>query len=998
MPEASQASKQTPDANPKPLKATLNLPQTAFPMKANLPQNEPARLAQWQQSDLYGQIRARAAHENRPKYILHDGPPYANGAIHLGHALNKCIKDFIVKTKTMAGFDAPFVPGWDCHGLPIEIKVDEKLGRKKLEMPPLAVRRACREYAQKYVDLQRSQFERIGVFGRWNDPYLTMSNGYEASIAETFFDFLQGGFVYKGLKPVYWCIHDRTALAEAEVEYEMHTSPSIYVRYKLTSDPAAIDPGLKGHQGVYTIIWTTTPWTLPASLAVAFNPELDYVALRNIDGNIYIVAEALAQHTRQACSLPEAVEIARFKGSQLDRATFQHPFLDRLILGVNADYVTTEQGTGAVHTAPSHGADDFATGSRYGLSQLCDVDASGRLRNGLPEYDGLTITEANAPIIDLVRSRGALLGRQDLHHSYPHCWRCHNPVIFRATEQWFIRMDTPMPVGVAELENDHAPVTTFRQRTLDEIKNVLWDPAWGEDRISNMIATRPDWCISRQRIWGVPIAVFLCEKCHTPLNNRAVNKAIVDLFRKEGADAWYTHTPADLLPPGTTCASCGHKDEFRKEMDILDVWFESGSSWHAVLDADPELHRPEDQIPADLYTEGGDQHRGWFHSSLLTSVAVRGHAPYKMVATSGWTLDEQGRAFSKSLGNGVDPVDVANRLGAEVIRLWVASVDFREDVAASESLMQRVSENYRKLRNTLRFLLGNLHDFTPSTDAIGGTGPLSSESFAKLEPLDQYILARTADLVSKVRKAYDTFEFHRAYHALNEFVNTDLSALYLDVIKDRLYTFAPDAPARRSAQTALWRIAEALTRLIAPILSFTADEVWSYLPKVEGREPSVHLALFPDMLEIIPGSVRELEEDWDQLLLIREQVMQGLEEQRALKSIGKSLDAIVMIAVGGPTAARNLALLKKYAAVLPELFNVSIVEISPYTDKSSEWWISNTVKAAPGTKCERCWRYVPDVGDSPDYPTVCLRCADALAAIQYPPYTAPPASGREDAA
>jgi len=433
-------------------------------------------------------------------------------------------------------------------------------------------------------------------------------------------------------------------------------------------------------------------------------------------------------------------------------------------------------------------------------------------------------------------------------------------------------------------------------------------------------------------------------------------------------------------------------------MDILDVWFESGSSWHAVLDADPELHRPEDQIPADLYTEGGDQHRGWFHSSLLTSVAVRGHAPYKMVATSGWTLDEQGRAFSKSLGNGVDPVDVANRLGAEVIRLWVASVDFREDVAASESLMQRVSENYRKLRNTLRFLLGNLHDFTPSTDAIGGTGPLSSESFAKLEPLDQYILARTADLVSKVRKAYDTFEFHRAYHALNEFVNTDLSALYLDVIKDRLYTFAPDAPARRSAQTALWRIAETLTRLIAPILSFTADEVWSYLPKVEGREPSVHLALFPDMLEIIPGSVRELEEDWDQLLLIREQVMQGLEEQRTLKSIGKSLDAIVKIAVGGPTAARNLALLKKYAAVLPELFNVSIVEIFPYTDKSSEWWISNTVKAAPGTKCERCWRYVPDVGDSPDYPTVCLRCAEALAAIHYPPYTAPPATGTEDAA
>ena len=1013
MPEASQASNQTPDANPKPLKATLNLPQTAFPMKANLPQNEPARLAQWQQSDLYGQIRARAAHENRPKYILHDGPPYANGAIHLGHALNKCIKDFIVKTKTMAGFDAPFVPGWDCHGLPIEIKVDEKLGRKKLEMPPLAVRRACREYAQKYVDLQRSQFERIGVFGRWNDPYLTMSNGYEASIAETFFDFFENDFVYKGLKPVYWCIHDKTALAEAEVEYEMHTSPSIYVRYKLTSDPAAIDPALgapssrptlgakvgeapqpssETKQDVYTITWTTTPWTLPASLAVAFNPELDYVALRNIDGNNYIVAEALAQHTRQACSLPEAVDIARFKGSQLDRATFQHPFLDRLILGVNADYVTTEQGTGAVHTAPSHGVDDFATGSRYGLSQLCDVDASGRLRNGLPEYEGLTIVEANAPIIDLVQARGALLGRQDLHHSYPHCWRCHNPVIFRATEQWFIRMDTPMPVGVAELESDDAPVTTFRQRTLDEIKNVIWDPAWGQERISNMIATRPDWCISRQRIWGVPIAVFLCEKCHTPLNNRAVNKGIVDLFRKQGADAWYTHTPADLLPPGTACASCGHKDEFRKEMDILDVWFESGSSWHAVLDADPELHRPEAEIPADLYTEGGDQHRGWFHSSLLTSVAVRGHAPYKMVATSGWTLDEQGRAFSKSLGNGVDPVDVANRLGAEVIRLWVASVDFREDVAASESLMQRVSENYRKLRNTLRFLLGNLHDFDPASNAIGGTGPLSSESFAKLEPLDQYILARTAELDAKIRRAYDTFEFHRAYHALNEFVNTDLSALYLDVIKDRLYTFAPNAPARRSAQTALWRIAEALTRLIAPILSFTADEVWQLLPQVEGREPSVHLALFPNMQDIIPGTVRQLEADWKLLLDWRQRIFSRMEELRERKEIGKGLDAEVHVSVIGEPDSEMLPVLRRLGpAALEEFLGVSHVQFHEMTVVTGLDNIRDTVQESvqrsTARKCERCWRYVTDVGDSPNYPTVCLRCADALAVIHYPPYT-----------
>ncbi|HEU5342264.1 isoleucine--tRNA ligase, partial [Edaphobacter sp.] len=785
---------ETPDQKPAPeparaLKSTLNLPKTDFAMKANLPVNEPIRLESWQKQDLYAQIRRASA--GRPKYILHDGPPYANGAIHLGHALNKCIKDFVVKTKTMAGFDAPYVPGWDCHGLPIEIKVDEQLGRKKLEMAPIAVRRACREYAQKYVDLQRSQFERIGVFGRWRDPYLTMSLKYEAAIVETFYDFFEKGFVYKGLKPVYWCIHDRTALAEAEVEYEQHTSPSVYVRYKLTSDPAAISPELGG-QNVYTIIWTTTPWTLPASLAVAFNPEMDYVALKNSDGATYIVLADLAKQTAEACKL-DATEIARFKGSALEHTTFQHPFLDRQVLGVVAPYVTAEQGTGAVHTAPAHGVEDFYTGKRYNLPEVQYVDNAGRHRHTAQHgghtaqpYEDQTVFKSNPTIIEVLRDKGALLSATEFQHSYPHCWRCHNPVIVRATEQWFIGMETPMP---AESENSCHPERsgeaaeskdlrsdlsgtnpeTFRQRALDEIEKVKWDPAWGEERISNMIATRPDWCISRQRIWGVPIAVFLCEKCGTPLNDKAINKSIVELFHKEGADAWYTHEAPELLPKGTACA-CGH-EEFRKEMDILDVWFESGASWHAVLEQEPD----ELRYPADLYTEGGDQHRGWFHSSLLCSVGMRGIAPYKMVATSGWTLDEQGRAFSKSLGNGVDPVDIAKRLGGEIVRLWVASVDFREDVAASENLMQRVSDNYRKLRNTLRFLLGNLHDFDPATNAV--------QDFAKLEPLDQYILARLAQVTEKILKAYDEFEFHRAYHALNEFTNTDLSALYLDVLK-----------------------------------------------------------------------------------------------------------------------------------------------------------------------------------------------------------------------
>ncbi|RZU43546.1 isoleucine--tRNA ligase [Edaphobacter modestus] len=993
MPEVTATKSETTQTEPqaKPLKSTLNLPQTAFAMKANLPVNEPIRLAAWQQQDIYAQIRSARA--GAPKYILHDGPPYANGAIHLGHALNKCIKDFVVKTKTMAGFDAPYVPGWDCHGLPIEIKVDEQLGRKKLEMDPLAVRKACREYAQKYVDLQRSQFERIGVFGRWSNPYLTMSLPYEASIVETFYNFFEKGFVYKGLKPVYWCIHDRTALAEAEIEYEMHTSPSIYVRYALTSEAAAIDPAL-ANLPVYTIIWTTTPWTLPASLAVAFNPELDYVALKNTDGNIYIVAEALAAQTRDACNLPDAKEIARFKGTQLDRVTFQHPFLQengkaREILGVNADYVTTDQGTGAVHTAPSHGADDFATGTRYGLSQLCDVDAAGRLRNGLPEYDGLQIFKANPAIIELVRARGALMGLSEIHHSYPHCWRCHNPVIFRATEQWFISMETPMPAQTSNAvtlsgaknpgsspEVPQPPATTtetFRQRTLDEIANVIWDPSWGQERISNMIATRPDWTISRQRIWGVPIAVFMCEKCHTPLNDPTINKSIVDLFHREGADAWYAHDVAALLPAGTACASCAGT-AFRKEMDILDVWFESGASWHAVLDVEPEL-----EWPADLYTEGGDQHRGWFHSSILTSVAVRGKAPYRMVATSGWTLDEQGRAFSKSLGNGVDPVDIAKRLGGEIVRLWVASVDFREDVAASENLMQRVSDNYRKLRNTFRFLLGNLHDFNPATDAV--------HNFAKLEPLDQYIFARLAELDKKIRRAYDDFEFHRAYHALNEFINTDLSALYLDVLKDRLYTFAPNAPARRSAQTALWRIAETLTRLVAPILSFTAEEVWHSLPKIENREASVHLALFPSLSEVIPVDTKNLLEDWQKLLDVRSEALVSIEAERKAGRVGKGLDASVDLLISDAALSQLLA---RYSTALPELFNVSHVTLKGAVASSNPQSVPVAAITVPasGTKCERCWRYTTDVGDEAKYPTVCLRCADALDAIGYPPYAA----------
>jgi isoleucyl-tRNA synthetase len=954
----------TPEGTPAPtqeLKATLTLPETKFPMKANLPQNEPLRLKQWKDSGLYDQIRE--ARKGSEKYILHYGPPYANGPIHLGHALQKCIKDFILKSKTMSGFDAPLIPGWDCHGLPIEIKVDEKLGRKKLEMPVLSVLRACREYAQKFIDLQRSQLVRLGVFARWDDPYLTMSKQYEARTLDAFYSFFEKGYVYKGLKPVYWCMHDRTALAEAEVEYEMHTSPSVYVRYPLTSDAGAIDPALAGKK-VYTIIWTTTPWTLPASLAVAFHPEFDYVALENTDGNIYIVAEALAAAVREACKLEGASEIAKFKGSRLDRVTFQHPFLDRSILGVNADYVTADTGTGAVHTAPSHGVDDFNTGSRYGLDQTCNVDNEGRLRNGLPEYDGLAVFEANPEIIKLLEARGALMGRNDIYHSYPHCWRCHNPVIFRATEQWFIGLETP-------LKNADGTETTYRQRALDAIKRVTWDPTWGEDRISNMIATRPDWCISRQRIWGVPIAVFLCNECHAPLNNPAINRRVVKLFEEDGAEAWHKHTVEELLPAGTTCASCGAMQKesgkenvlptFRKEMDILDVWFDSGTSWHAVLETEPSQ-----SFPADLYIEGADQHRGWFHSSLLCAVAIRETAPYKKVATSGWTLDEQGRAFSKSLGNGVDPVDIAERLGAEIVRLWAASVDFREDVSASENLMQRAADNYRKLRNTFKFLLGNLNGFDPARDAV---------SDAELLPLDRYMLARTRELTGKVLAWYEQFEFHRVYQAINEFTIVDLSSLYLDVLKDRMYTFAPSSVERRSAQTVMWRITETLVRLVAPMLSFTADEVWSYLPQVEGREASVHLALFPKNDAATIADDEALLAEWRELLSIREEAMKSLEEARKDKRIGKALEAKVRVAAGGKT----LALLQRYSGALKELFNVSAVEVASAEGDA----ITATTLPADGTKCERCWNYYAD--DGPDHvrqfgpwANVCGRCANAL--------------------
>jgi isoleucyl-tRNA synthetase len=978
------------------LKATLTLPQTAFPMKANLPHNEPLRLARWKSLGLYEELRK--ARLGRPAYLLHDGPPYANGPIHLGHALNKGLKDFVVKSKSMAGYDAPYVPGFDCHGLPIEIKVDEKLGRKKLEMPAAAVLDACRAYAQKYVDLQTEQFERIGCLGRWDRPYLTMARGYESRTLEAFFGFLEKGFIYRGLKPVYWCIHDRTTLAEAEVEYENHTSPTVYVRYAMLDDGSVHDETLKSllaTGNVSTVIWTTTPWTLPASLAVAFHPDFEYVALKvnpvvapslsqpsagsaqtsvgdHEPSDIYIVAASLAESVKSACKLlKDAVEVARFKGSVLENVHFQHPFLNRTVLGVLATYVTADTGTGAVHTAPAHGADDFYTGIKYGLDPTCRVDAGGHIHVDPeawpmaqpPAYDGLIVWKANPVIVAMLEERGALMGGGPLEHSYPHCWRCHHPVIFRATEQWFISLETPM-------ERADGTETTFRKLAIEEIDKVVWDPAWGKERITNMIATRPDWCISRQKLWDVPIAVFLCAQCNQPIISAELNRSVVALIERAGIEAWRTEAPDELLaaqwPEGASCCHCGSRD-FRKETDILDVWVDSGVSWMAVCEADPDLSPAyksfqERKGTECLYLEGGDQHRGWFHSSLLTSVALRGRAPYSHVATAGWTLDEQGAAMSKSRGNGVDPVDIANRMGGEIVRLWVASVDFREDMAASENLMARCAELYKKLRNTFRFLLGNLAGFEPARDQVAE---------AELLPLDRYMLAKTRDLAEKILGWYEAFEFHRVYQALNEFAIVDLSSFYLDVLKDRMYTFAPSSHARRSAQTVLWKVTEALVRLVAPIVSFTADEVWEYLPKVEGREASVHLALFPKLEEIYSEDPAKLLEEWKQMFVVRDAAFVILENERQAGLIGnKSIEAQLKITASG----KLFDFLKRHYAGLGEILNVSKVTLfegaNPYPQM--------VPFRASGTKCARCWRYTDDTSDYGVWHDVCGRCQSAL--------------------
>ena len=935
-------------------KDTLNLPKTGFPMKANLQATEPQMLAHWDAIDLYSKLRDRR--RGAPVFILHDGPPYANGNVHLGTALNKVLKDVVVRSRSMMGFDAPYVPGWDCHGLPIELKLLKELGPKKKDMSVADLRRACRAYAARFVDVQREQFKRLGVLGDWSDPYLTMDYRYQAAILRALGRFVEQGMVYKGKKPVHWCIHCRTALAEAEVEYEQHTSPSIYVEFPL-SDASAADlasrvPALEG-RAVSALIWTTTPWTIPSNLALAFHPDAVYGAYL-VDGRAVIVAESLADQLSKELGRPFESPVATAKGSAFEHLRFRHPLYGRDSVGVLADYVTLDTGTGVVHTAPGHGADDYRTGIRYGLEIYAPVAGDGRFADGVERFAGLTVFEANPKVEDALAEAGRLWKREQFEHSYPHCWRCHNPVIFLATSQWFIGMDD----------------TGLRAKAMAEAAKVEWVPAWGGDRMRGMFETRPDWCISRQRSWGVPIPAVACTSCGTAVLTTALVERAASIFAEAGAETWYERPIEDFLPAGFACPSCGGA-AFEREKDILDVWFDSGSSHEAVLAVHPEL-----RWPADLYLEGNDQYRGWFQSSMLVGLGTRGRAPYHQVVTHGMVVTEEGKKMSKSLGNDVPPEDVIRKSGAEILRLWVASVDFREEVRFGPEILARVVEAYRKLRNTLRILVANLSDFDPATDMVP---PLL------MDEVDRFAMARYGELASKVIAAYERYDFPAIFQALNAFVAVDLSAFYVDVSKDRVYTLAARSRGRRSAQTAMFAMADGLARLIAPVLPVLAEEFWSHLPGA--REESVHLAQFPAQVHLFRNE--ELEARWSRLMKLRAAVNAELEKLRQSKDIGQSLEATVHLRGEGPIAD----LMAKHWDDLPGLFITSEVDdrIDPPVagqapaagavhQEGEGSWVRIVAEKAGGTKCARCWRYVPAVSSAEGREGVCPRCEDALAA------------------
>jgi isoleucyl-tRNA synthetase len=925
------------DSSSSDYKKTLNLPQTTFAMKANLPQNEPKWLQQWHSIGIYKAIREKS--QGKPKFVLHDGPPYANGKIHIGHALNKVIKDIIVKSRTMMGFDSPYVPGWDCHGLPIEFAVEKEIGGKKKDMNAGEFRRACRQFAAKYIDIQREDFVRLGVLGDWDNPYMTMAFEFEADIVSALGRFFENGSVYKGLKPVHWCTYDQSALAEAEVEYEDHTSPSVFVRFRLT-DESVESLGLPVEKSLYAIIWTTTPWTLPANLAIAAHPDVEY-AIVDHDGANFILASELVAPVTKKFGWSEYKVSKIFKGSAFERLHYRHAFLPREGVFVTGDYVTLDQGTGLVHTAPGHGADDFATGRRYGLEIYTPVNHRGEFTPDIPNWAGMHVFKANPLIVDHLRERGVLVYSESITHQYPHCWRCKHPIIFRATEQWFISMD----------EN------RLRDRALEEVRKVKWVPPWGQERMSGMLENRPDWVISRQRLWGVPITVLYCEQCNEPVTSAALFEKVAEYFRAEGADAWFDRPTADFLPEGHTC-KCGGKS-FRKEFDILDVWFDSGSSHIAVCKRRPELG-----WPVAVYIEGHDQHRGWFQSSLLIGTGVEGGAPFEQVITHGFVVDEKGRKMSKSLGNVVSPQDIVKQNGADILRLWVSMIDYRDDMALGKEIISRIAEAYRKIRNTARYLLSNLSGFDPS----------KAVPVDQLAPVDRWILDRAARAFERSRQAYEDYEFHGVYHRIVELCTVDLSAVYLDASKDTMYCDAPGSPARRSAQTAMYEILRGLVTTIAPILSFTAEEIYEAMPGE--KEKSVHLTDFARLDGATLSAADEAA--WERIFRVRETVTKVLERARAAQQIGQSLEADIEL----HTEMSPEALAGDVKVDLAKLFIVSHVDFRDRDDSVADFIeldglgrIGVTMKPARGKKCGRCWQYREEVQEAG---LLCGRCQSVL--------------------
>ncbi|MBW1771302.1 MAG: isoleucine--tRNA ligase [Deltaproteobacteria bacterium] len=924
-------------------KKTLNLPKTSFPMKANLVKKEPEMLDQWEKEDLYGKIRE--ASKGRKRYMLHDGPPYANGNIHMGTAFNKILKDIIIKSKQMANFDAPYVPGWDCHGLPIEHRVDSELGARKKEMSQTQIRQYCRQYAEKFIDIQRNEFKRLGVFGEWDRPYLTMNFPYEAITIKEFGKFALNGSLVKSKKPVYWCASCRTALAEAEVEYDEHTSPSIYVKFQMVTDLSQDYPALKG-KDVSVVIWTTTPWTIPANLAIALHPDLPYVAVDTGGDQVMVLAGGRLDECMDSFGITSYEIIAELDAGKLENHRARHPLYDRESLIVLAPYVTLEAGTGCVHTAPGHGREDYETGLAYDLEIYSPLDDAGCFTEDVEYFAGLNVFDANEVVNNKLGEMDALLKKEDVSHEYPHCWRCKKPVIFRSTEQWFISMDK----------------MDLRKKALKAIKEVSWIPGWGQDRIYGLIEKRPDWCISRQRAWGVPITVFHCQDCNSLVISKEILDHIFKMVQVAGADVWFLEPAENLMPPGTKCSECG-SSQFEKETDILDVWFDSGVSYAAVMEAREYL-----DSPADLYLEGSDQHRGWFHSSLLCSVGTRETAPYKAVLTHGFVVDGAGKAMHKSAGNVISPKDLIRDFGAEIIRLWVAGEDYRDNIRLSDEILQRLTEAYRRIRNTCRYLMGNLYDFHPAEDGV---------AYDQMMELDRWALHRLQEVNERILAAYDSFEFHPVYHGLHNFCVLDLSSFYLDIIKDRLYVSPAKSVARRSAQTAIHEILEVLVRLMAPILSFTADEIWGNMEGAE-RLHSVHMDLF------VPVKAEYRDQDlagrWENIIRVRKEVTKALELARKEKRIGHSLDAAVIIGL----PEKLLDALKPYQEQLRAIFIVSSVQTVP-AEEMSEGFESDEisglrVSVAPSKapKCDRCWVHDHSIGESRENPTICARCQEAL--------------------